>query len=76
MANLLPTAQEIEKWSDERLNSTIKAGEAINWQCGINETQQQIDSYVESVYFEQEKRLRNSNPVEWQRLQRVDRKID
>lgn len=47
---MLPSYEEIQKWTDKKLLSVIKSGEAINWNCGINETQKEIDDYVEMVY--------------------------
>jgi len=54
---MLPTFEEIKKWTDEKLDSVIKSGENINWDCGIDESQHEIDNYVESVYSERDNRL-------------------
>jgi len=56
---MLPNHNEIEKWTDEKLSSVISSGEKINWNCGMDESQDEIDYYVESIYSELEKR--NSN---------------
>lgn len=57
MAMSLPSILEIRSWSDERLLSVIRSGEAINWDGVLNETQEEFDDYVATVYAEKE--LRN-----------------
>lgn len=57
MAMSLPSIQEIKSWSDERLLSVIRSGEAINWDGRMNETQEEFDAYVNTIYAEKE--LRN-----------------
>lgn len=47
----LPT-NEIQTWSDERLIDVIKAGEAINWNISLGESQEEIDNYTEILYAE------------------------
>lgn len=54
---MLPTADKIEKWSDDRLNSVIKSGESLNWKIALTETQEEVDEYVQSLYTERDARL-------------------
>lgn len=58
---MLPTFEEIKKWTDDKLIAVIHSGEKINWNCGMDETQHEIDFYVESVYSELEERNRRFN---------------
>jgi len=49
---MLPTISEITTWSNEKLLLVINSGESINWDCGIDESQSEIDNYVEVLYIE------------------------
>ena len=53
---MLPTVSEINNLPDEWLNEIIEAGESINWEIRLQETQEEIDEYVECLYAERDKR--------------------
>jgi hypothetical protein len=47
---MLPTHEEIEKWSDEKLNTVIEAGERCKWDISCGESREEIDYYMECLY--------------------------
>ena len=59
--NTLPTSEDIKKWTDDKLLSVVTSGERIKWNCGLSESQHEIDDYVQSVYDELEERNRRFN---------------
>ncbi len=56
---MLPTQEQIEKWSDEKIESVINSGNAINWNIQLHESESEVEYYIECVFAEQEARKRN-----------------
>lgn len=54
---MLPTIEEIKNWNDTKLDFVITCGEKINWDIKLmEEKQEEVDFYVESLYSEKEQR--------------------